>query len=112
MKLILIIAVALIAISLVATFLWPLLLVLFGFALVYYAYKNITRANRGVLEVIFWIAIAAVGVAVIVNALPGLTFIIAILVAAYFITKILGSKNNQKPAVNKNGSIEAQWREL
>jgi len=112
MKLILIIAVVLIAISLIATFLWPLLMVMLGGVLVYYAYKNITKTKRGVLEVILWIAIAAIGITIIVNALPGLTFILAVLVAIYFITKIFGPSANQRRAVETKDPFEAEWKEV
>jgi len=112
MKLILIIAVALIAISLIATFLWPLLMVLLGAALVYFAYKNLTKTKPNALETILWIAIAIAGVSIIVSSLPGLTFIIALLVAIYFIAKIANSKSNQRGAVEVNGPVEAEWREV
>ena len=112
MKLILIIAVALIAISLIATFLWPLLMVLFGAMLIYFAYKNLTKAKPNVLEVILWIAIASIGVSIIIGSLPGLTFILAVLVAIYFITKIFGLRVNQFSTVEKKDPFEAEWREV
>ena len=112
MKLILIIAVALIAISLIATFLWPLLMILLGAALIYYAYKHLTKTKPNVLEIILWIAIAAIGVMIIVNSLPGLAFIIAVLVGVYLISKIFGAKDNQRPTVETKDPFEAEWREV
>jgi len=121
MKLILIITVALIAISLIAMFLWSLLTVVIGAALVYYAYKKLTNAsaekgnrktNRNVFKIILWITIAIAGVVIIVNALPSLTFIIAVLVAIYFIIKIFDLRVNQRPTVEKKDPFEAEWREV
>ena len=119
MRLILTIILGIIALSIAATLIGPLIVLGIGAALAYYAYKNLVRSNNGTLSIIWWVIVGAIGVKMFVGALPGFVFIAALAALVYFALR----KSNRPQAsvnTNSNGSavfseyenFEAEWREI
>jgi len=119
MRLILLIILGIIALSIAATLIGPLIVLSIGAVLAYYAYKNLTKANNGVLSIIWWVIVGALGVKMFIGALPGFVFIAAIAVLVYFALK----KTNRPQAHAQAGSsgsstfseyenFEAEWRDI
>ena len=119
MRLILIIILGIIALSIVGTLIGPLIVLGIGAALIYYAYKNLVRPNNGMLSIIWWVVVGAIGVKMFIGALPGFVFIAAIAALVYIAYK---RSNRPQASVNadSNGSsmyseyenFEAEWRDI
>jgi len=122
MRLILIIILGIIALSVAATLVGPLIVLGIGGVLAYYAYKNLVKSNKSVLGIIWWVIVGATGISMVIGALPGFVFIGALAVLIYFAFKNSNSTAQTQPNVdtNPNGSsvfseyesFEAEWRDI
>ena len=120
MKLILIIILGFIALSIAATLIGPLIVLGIGAVLAYYAYKNLVKANKSVLGIIWWVIVGAAGVSMVVGALPGFVFIAAVAALVYFAFRKSNSSSQANVESGSNGasvfseyeSFEAEWRDI
>jgi len=120
MRLILIIILGIIALSIAATLVGPLIVLAIGGVLAYYAYKNLSRSNNGLLSVIWWVIVGAIGVKMFLGALPGFVFIAAIAALVYFAFRQSNRPLQSKVKASPNGSstfseyenFEAEWRDI
>ncbi|MCL2560007.1 MAG: hypothetical protein FWE07_05915 [Turicibacter sp.] len=121
MRLILLLILGLIALSILATLVGPLIVLGIGGLLAYYAYKNLVKSDRGLLSILWWVIVGATGISMIIGSLPGFIFLGAVAVLMYF---ALRKEPNVKAQVNENPSterssvfseyesFEAEWREV
>ena len=120
MRLILLIILGLIALSIAATLVGPLIILGIGAVLAYYAYKNLAKENKSILGIIGWVIVGVIGVKMFIGALPGFVFIFAIAALVYFAFRNSNTKSQPNVEANPNGSsvfseyesFEAQWRDI
>jgi len=120
MRLILFIIFAIIALSIAATLVGPLIVLGIGGVLVYYAYKNLVRSNNGVLSIIWWVVVGVIGVKMFIGALPGFVFIAAVAAMIYFASRQSNRSSQANVKADANGTsafsdyenFEAEWRDI
>jgi len=120
MRLILLIILGIIALSIAATLVGPLIVLAIGGVLVYYAYKNLVKSDNGVLSIIWWVVVGVIGVKMFIGALPGFVFVAAIAAMIYFATRQSNRSTQAGVNVDASGSsvysdyenFEAEWRDI
>jgi len=113
MRLLLLIILAFVALSILSSLLGPLIVLGIGAVLSYYAYKNLVKANKSLLGIIWWVIVGATGVSMIVGALPGFVFIGAVVALVYFAYRHANTKSNNKAtATGTYENFETQWRDI
>ena len=120
MRLILIIILGIIALSIAASLIGPLIALGIGAVLAYYAYKNLVKPNNGALSIIWWVIVGVIGVKVFIGALPGFVYIAAIAALIYFAFKQSNRSSQATVKADPNGSsafseyqnFEAEWRDI
>jgi len=120
MRLILLIILGVIALSIAATLVGPLIVLGIGATLAYYAYKNIARSDRSALAIIWWVIVGVIGVKMFVGAMPGFVFIAAVAALIYFAVNKSNRPLQSKVNAGSNGSstfseyenFEAEWHDI
>ena len=120
MRLILFIILAIIALSIAATLVGPLIVLGLGGVLVYYAYKNLVRSDNGVLGIIWWVVVGVIGIKMFIGAMPGFVFIAAIAAMVYFASRQSNRSSQASVKADASGSstfsdyenFEAEWRDI
>jgi len=113
MRLILLIILAFVALSILASLLGPLIVLAIGIVLAYYAYKNLVKANKSIFGIIWWVIVGTTGISMVVGALPGFVFIGAIVALIYFASKNSNAKpKTVAPATGTYENFEAEWRDI
>ena len=119
MRLILIIILGIIALSIAASLVGPLIVLGIGATLAYYAYKNLVKSNNGMLSIIWWVIVGALGIKMFIGALPGFVFVAAVAALVYFAYKKSNSAQANVTAAPSGSSVlseyenfEAQWRDI
>jgi lia operon protein LiaI len=117
MRIILLIILGFIALSIAATLIGPMIVLGIGAVLAYYAYKNLLKPNKSVLNIIWWGLVGVIGVNLFVGILPGFVFIAAIAALAYFVfrktnPKVNKTDPNQSSLFNEYESFEAEWHDI
>jgi len=110
MKLLLVIIIGLIAISIIASLVGPLIALAIGGTLIYYAFKNLSKRNISVLSIIWWVIVGLIGITIAVHTLPNILFILAIVAVVFFVSR---RNSNNQASMNKDARCyEAQWHEI
>ena len=120
MRLILIVILSLLALSIAATLIGPLVVLGIGASLVYFAYKKLVKRDQSALGIIWWVIVSATGISMFTGALPGFVFIGAIVALVYFVSRKSSLKAQPNVETGSNGSsvfneyesFEAEWREV
>jgi len=120
MRLILVIILGVIALSIIASLVGPLIVLGIGAVLAYYAYKNLVKPNNGALSIIWWVVVGVIGVKMFIGALPGFVHIAALATLAYFAFKHSNRSSQSNVKADPSGSstfsdyqnFEAEWRDI
>lgn len=115
MRLLLLIILAFVLLNVIANLVGPLIVLVIGAVLTYYAYKNLAKADKSLLGIILWVIVGATGVSMVIGALPGFVFVAAIVAVIYLMYRNSNSKpqtTNGSPTYKEYESFESEWRDI
>jgi len=114
MRLIVLIILGLVAFSIFASLIGPMIVLGIGATLVYLAYKSLVIREKGLLSIIWWVLVGITGVKIIVGAFPGFIFVLAVALIIYYATRNKPTRTTSKKASDFDtySSFEAEWKEV